>query len=125
MSEERATYAYTPEQHPLGYMPLPEVYASLDAVLAFARNPASPAASAGTDFLLRWYRLGVVPARDDIDQAKAAMAGNLDALASAFRASLQAFVDGLAEHPSPLPGSPFGDYFHDLVDLAAGGSHGS
>lgn len=119
MSEQHATYTVQPEQHPLGYMPLPELYASLDAVLAFARNPDSPAAGAGRDFLLRWYRLGVVPSRQDTDQAKDAMANNIDALASAFRASLQGFVDGLAEHPSPLPGSPFGDYFHDLVDLAA------
>jgi len=119
MSEEHATYSYHPEQHPLGYMPLPELYASLDAVLAFARNPESPAAGAGADFLLRWYRLGVVPARSEIDQTKAAMEAHIEALASAFRASLQGFVNGLDEHPSPLPGSPFGDYFHDLVDLSS------
>lgn len=119
MSEEHATYSYHPEQHQLGYMPLPEVYASLDAVLAFARNPESPAAGAGADFLLRWYRLGVVPSGDDIELAKSAMGAQLDALASAFRASLQGFVNGLDVHPSPMPGSPFGDYFHDLVDLSS------
>ena len=119
MSEEHATYAYHPEQHPLGYMPLPEVYASLDAVLAFARNPESPAAAAGREFLMRWYRLGVVPSGDDIELAKSAMGAQLDALVSAFRASLQGFVSGLDLHPSPMPGSPFGDYFHDLVDLSA------
>ena len=119
MSEERATYSYHPEQHPLGYMPLPEVYAALDTVLAFARNAESPAVDAGRRFLMRWHQLGVLPTPGEVEQARQDMGAQIDALTAAFNATLRAFVVELDAHPSALPGSPFGDYFHDLVDLSS------
>ena len=118
MSEIPATYNV--EQSPIGYMPLPEVYAALDYVLGIARGEpgeATAAAEAGNAFLLPWFRAGALPSQAEIAQLKEAMGGQIDALTAAFASTLRTFVDGLDEHPCPLPGTPFGDYYPDLAQL--------
>ena len=117
-----------PKLQPVGYLPLPSVFCALDYVLTVwlesreASLAPRPHGANATDFLMTWLQLGAMPSSDQLGQAKASMHQQIDALAAALTETLRSFVDDLGSHPAPLPGSPFGDYFHDLVDLSAQGT---
>lgn len=118
MSEDPVPYSHHPEESPIGYMPLPQVYAALDFVLALARNEASPPlAAAGKSFLRPWYSAGGMPSDSQIDQARAQLSEQIRALTDAFEATLRGFVADFDNHPCPLPGTPFGGYYRDLIEL--------
>ena len=114
MSEIRGVYHV--EATPLGYMPLPEVYSALDFALSLARGEG-PEAEAAKAFMLTWYADGSAPSVAQVAQNAQAMRDQINALTDAYRATLTAFVDRLADHSCPLPGTPFGDYFADLAQV--------
>lgn len=114
MSETPAVYHVQP--HLQGNRPQAEADAALGFALSVARGHG-PMADAGRAFLLAWYAGGTAPSGEQVTHKAQAMREQIDALTGAYRAALSAFVDQLAEHPSPRPGTPLGDYYDDLVQL--------
>ncbi|WNH54821.1 hypothetical protein [Stenotrophomonas oahuensis] len=124
MSEESPPYlpsAYPPASDALGYMPKGAVYAALDFVVALASSEppdaSEPAVAAARDLLTRWLQLNRTQGDPDILSAQADMYACSNDLVAALRDALEGFVADLADHPSPEPGSVFGDYYRLITTL--------